>query len=75
LRNKTIIKRGDDVHTASLIKTLPGVKEMVIEDIKIENDGKGDCLVVRARSDRRTGRRCGICGRKSRPYDNGRGLR
>jgi transposase len=48
---------------------------MVIEDIKIENGGKGDCLVVRARSDRRTGRRCGICGRKSRPYDNGRGLR
>jgi transposase len=63
------------VHITSLIKTLLGVKEIVIEDIKIENDDKGEFLVIRARNDKRTSRRCGICGKKSKPYDRGRGLR
>jgi transposase len=75
LRNKTLIKRSDDVSITSLIKRLLGVKGIVIEDIKIEDDGKGECLVVRARNDKRAGRRCGICGKKSKPYDKGRGFR
>jgi hypothetical protein len=34
------------VHITSLIKTLFGVKEIVIEDMKIENDDKGEFLVI-----------------------------
>jgi transposase len=63
------------VSITSLIKTLLGVKRIVIEDIRIENDGKGELLVIRARNDKRAGRRCGICGKKSGPYDRGRGPR
>ena len=61
------------MHTTSLIKTLLGVKEIVIDDMKIECDRKGESLVVRARSDRRSVCRCGVCGKKSKPYDKGRG--
>ncbi|MDR1070360.1 MAG: transposase family protein, partial [Gracilibacteraceae bacterium] len=47
----------------------------MVEDIKIKNDSKEDFLVVYARNDKRTAGRCGICGRKSKSYDKGRGPR
>jgi transposase len=75
LRNKTITDRRNGVYTASLIKTLLGVNDIVIEEIKIERDKHGESLVIIARNDKRSGRRCGVCGRKSKPYDKGRGAR
>jgi transposase len=75
LRNKSIINGRNDVHITSLIKTLLDVKNIVIKEVKIERDKHGEVLVIRARNDKRSGRGCGVCGRKSKPYDKGRGIR
>jgi transposase len=43
--------------------------------MEIERDKYGEHLVIRGRNDKRSGCKCGICGRKSKPYDKGRGNR
>lgn len=60
---------------SNLLKKLLGVKPIVIEDVEIEARGDEEELVVRAKPTRKESCRCGICGRKCRLYDRGRGVR
>ncbi len=50
---------------------LLGIAGAIVESA----DFQGEDLVVGVRLDRRRRRRCGICGKRATPYDQGRGVR
>lgn len=56
-----------------LIQPLVGTEKMVVETI-VEDPG-ANAIVIRARPKKREQCRCGICHRKAKRYDGGRGVR
>lgn len=52
---------------------LLGIEDAVVEGV--EHDQEADAIVVSVRVARRQRRRCGVCGRRSKPYDAGEGRR
>lgn len=58
-----------------LIKKLLNVNYIVVEDVKFERSRSKEKLIIIVRPTARKQLRCGICGRKSNKYDNGRGRR
>jgi transposase len=63
------------VQLNSLIKKLLKVKDIVVEAVHFENVNGQEKLIVSARMPKRKRCRCGICGKKAKPYDRGRGTR
>jgi len=61
------------MRTKGLIQSLAGTKKMVVEDIFFE--AETNAIVIKARPTRREQYRCGICRRRSKYYDSGRGVR
>ena len=62
------------MHMKSIIKTLINVKDAIVENIYISEEGthKGS-LIIECRPCARRKHRCGKCGRKGKKYDRGRG--
>jgi len=54
-----------------VLARLVGVERAVVEAVLVEDDA----VVVRVRSRRRDGSRCGLCGSRARGYDRGEGVR
>jgi transposase len=69
------------VRDAMLWRSLLGVKKTVVENVYLEETGEAvgedptEALVVSARPTRSARNRCGLCGRKCRGYDQGKGRR
>jgi len=56
----------------SLIKTMLNVKQTAIDFVEIIDE---DVVIISVHATKGAQNRCGICGRKSKHYDNGRGSR
>ena len=56
--------------TKKILKSILNVKHTAIDDVKILPDGT---IAIKAHPTKGEQCRCGICGRKSVHYDNGRG--
>jgi transposase len=63
------------VHTKSIIQNLLGIKNIVVENVFFEGDIGTESLIIQARTPRKEGNRCGVCGRKAKRYDAGSGVR
>ena len=61
------------MQNATLWRALLGVEKTVIEGVEFDEDEQ--LLVAHVRPRRRTGGRCGRCGRRSPAYDRGEGRR
>jgi transposase len=61
------------MRTKDLIQSLVGTKKMVVEDLSLE--AKTNAIVIKARPTKREQCRCGICHRRPKYYDCGRGVR
>ena len=64
-------KQGLKMRTKDLIQSLVGTKEMVVEGLSME--AETNAIVIKARPTKREKCRCGICHRRSKYYDCGRG--
>ena len=61
------------MRTKDLIQLLVGTKEMVVEGLSME--AATNAIVIKARPTKREQCWCGICHRRSKYYDCGRGVR
>lgn len=59
------------MRVCSVLRGLLGFERTVIEGVEFDQG----VMVIRARPTRRAGSRCGVCGRRSPGYDQGRGAR
>jgi len=73
LLKKESRKQGLKMRTKDLIQSLVGTKEMVVEGLSME--AETNAIVIKARPIKREQYRCGICHRRSKYYDCGRGVR
>jgi transposase len=63
------------VQVRTLIKKLLKVKDVVVLRVCFEEKDGRELLVVKVRQPQRKVCRCGICGKKAKGYDRGRGTR
>ena len=60
---------------SSLAKKIIGVNHIVVENIDLETNEKGEQLIVRARPWKSSQKRCSVCGKECPGFDRGKGLR
>lgn len=63
------------MHISTLIKKLLNVNDIVVEDIRFEETSDGEVMIVKVHPPKFKQNRCGICGKKSKGYDNSETLR
>lgn len=61
------------MRTKRLIQSLVGTAKIVVKTISVETET--NAIIITARPTRREQCRCGLCHRKSKFYDHGRGIR
>jgi len=74
---KRNLRRENNVRNAMLWRSLLGLSKAVIESVDLEENCQGDIerLVVSIRPTKSARSRCGLCRRKCRGYDQGKGRR
>ena len=66
-------KETKTVHMKRVIKTILNVKDAIVEDVYIREDGaRAGCLIIQCRPCAAKKNRCGKCNRKGKRYDKGR---
>jgi transposase len=63
------------VQVNSVIKKLLKIKDIFVEKVYFETTGRMEQMVVSVRMKKQKQCRCGICGKKAKQYDKGRGKR
>ena len=73
LSHKRLRKQGIQMRTKHLIQSLAGTEGIVVKEVFPEPEA--NAVVIVAHPTKREQCRCGLCHRKSKFYDRGRGIR